>query len=38
LFGVYQPLLGWKSKRIEKRLESGLSKRAISLGKIKRQI
>ena len=24
LFGVYQPLLGWKSKRSEKRFEKGL--------------
>jgi hypothetical protein len=25
IFGVYQPLLGWKSKRIEKRFEDGFS-------------
>lgn len=23
MFGVYQPLLGWKSKRIEERFNSG---------------
>ncbi len=23
LFGVYQPLLGWKSKRLEKRFNNG---------------
>ena len=27
LFGVYQPLLGWKSRRIEKRFQAGLSSR-----------
>lgn len=25
IFGIYQPLLGWKSKRIEKRFNKGLS-------------
>jgi hypothetical protein len=26
IFGIYQPLIGWKSKRIEKRLNEGLFK------------
>ena len=25
MFGIYQPLLGWKSKRIEERIAKGLS-------------
>ena len=38
LFGVYQPLLGWRSKRIEKRFKDGFKndKPAI-LEKLKRE-
>jgi hypothetical protein len=36
LFGVYQPLLGWKSKRIEERFQSGfLQDRGELLGKLR---
>src|SRR4030095_292619 len=38
LFGVYQPLLGWKSKRIEARFEEGYKLDQRSLGdRLKRQ-
>ena len=31
MFGVYQPLLGWKSKRIEDRFKKGLKQDKKSL-------
>jgi hypothetical protein len=38
MFGVYQPLLGWKSKRIAKRMEDGhKSDRPQVIDKLKRQ-
>lgn len=38
LFGVYQPLLGWKSKRIDERFNQGFrNDRPLILDKLKRQ-
>jgi hypothetical protein len=38
LFGVYQPLLGWKSKRIQARLQEGFrNDRRLALEKLTRQ-
>jgi hypothetical protein len=38
LFGVYQPLLGWKSKRIEARFQEGFGRdRAAILDRLKRE-
>ena len=37
IFGIYQPLLGWKSKRIEKRFKKGLDNDKIALLKALRQ-
>jgi len=38
LFGIYQPLLGWKSKRTEERIASGLEKdKAQLLKKLERE-
>ncbi len=38
MFGVYQPLLGWKSKRIEKRLKDGFeTEKPMILDKLKNE-
>jgi len=38
MFGVYQPLLGWKSRRIQERFQGGLeSDRRQALDKLTRQ-
>lgn len=38
LFGIYQPLLGWKSKRLEERFDTGLANDKISvLNKLKNE-
>ncbi|HYP88464.1 MAG TPA: hypothetical protein VEQ59_09925, partial [Polyangiaceae bacterium] len=39
MFGIYQPLLGWKSLRIAKRFEDGLARdKSQLLGRLEREI